>query len=224
MNLEDLAVKVSELDDVVSKLPEKDRAFARSLIDYFNSKGALSYKQEEWVLRLIERADKPPVTKEAVGSLAGLFALFVKAKKHLKWPSISLEVDGKPVALKSSLNNKKHGAIVNVTDGRPFGANTWYGRVNEGGEWTPNTYLKEEELGPIRKVLKAMSEDPAGTAKAYGTLTGRCCFCNKHLTDARSTAAGFGQTCAQHYGLEAQWKAATAVFDEAENLAKAGVA
>jgi hypothetical protein len=214
MNLEELAVKVSELDDVVSKLPEKDRGFARSLIDYFNNKGALSYKQEEWVVRLISKAVKPPMEVESVGSLSGLFSLFVKAKKHLKWPSISLQVDGKPVALKSSLNNKKHGAIVNVTDGRPYGANTWYGRVNESGEWTQNSYLKEEELGPIRKVLQAMSEDPAGTAKAYGTLTGRCCFCNKHLSDARSTAAGFGQTCAQHYGLEAQWKAATAFLEK----------
>jgi len=217
MNLEELAVKVSELDDVVSKLPEKDRAFARSLIDYFNSKGALSYKQEEWVLRLVEKAGKPVKEVESVGSLAGLFGLFVKAKKHLKWPSISLEVEGKPVALKSSLNNKKYGAIVNVTDGRPYGANTWYGRVNENGEWTQNSYLKEAELEPVRKVLKSMSEDPAGTAKAYGLLTGRCCFCNKHLTDEKSTAAGFGPVCAKHYGLEEEWKKAVGVLEKYEN-------
>jgi Family of unknown function (DUF6011) len=217
MNIEQLAVAVSELDDVVRKLPEKDQEFAKSMIEQFNKKGYLSWKQEEWVSRLIEKANKPVPEVESVGSLAGLFNLFVKAKAHLKYPSISLEVDGRPVALKSSLNNKKHGAIVNVTDGRPFGQNVWYGRVNAGGEWTQNSYVKEADLEPVRKLLKAMSDDPAGTAKAYGKLTGRCCFCNKGLTDEKSTAAGFGPVCAKHYGLESEWKKAVGVLEKYEN-------
>src|SRR4051794_7329117 len=42
---------------------------------------------------------------------------------------------------------------------------------------------------------------PAGFAREHGRLTGRCCFCNQALCDERSTAAGYGETCARHFSL-----------------------
>jgi len=51
------------------------------------------------------------------------------------------------------------------------------------------------------QVLKALAENPAAVAAAYGKLTGNCCFCGSNLSNARSTGVGYGKTCAEHYGL-----------------------
>jgi hypothetical protein len=49
--------------------------------------------------------------------------------------------------------------------------------------------------------LRAFAAEPARVAKDSARLTGRCCFCNLALKDERSTAVGYGATCADHFGL-----------------------
>lgn len=48
-----------------------------------------------------------------------------------------------------------------------------------------------------------MNTDPAGYAKKYGRLTGRCCFCRIQLTNETSLSVGYGlcEICAGNYGL-----------------------
>jgi hypothetical protein len=61
-------------------------------------------------------------------------------------------------------------------------------------------------------LLERFAKEPAKVASEFGRATGRCCFCNAALTDARSTAVGFGPVCAETWSLKDQWKVAASVF------------
>lgn len=138
-----------------------------------------------------------------VGNLDGLMALFARAKaSSLKFPKISLQLaDGQPVVLGVAGPQAKAPGTINVTDGDPFGANKWFGRVTTQGTWEPSRQVTADDMVSIKALLTAMSADAAATASEYGKLTGHCCFCRKGLTDARSTEVGYGKTCAANYGL-----------------------
>ena len=84
-----------------------------------------------------------------------------------------------------------------TTDGRPYGSNTWYGRIDETGAWMRSRHADDE----ISSLLGRLASDPAGTAAEYGKLTGHCCFCRRHLEDERSTEVGYGPVCAGNYDL-----------------------
>lgn len=137
-----------------------------------------------------------------VGDLKGLLGIFAKAGEKLKYPKIALQLDnGMPVVLAVAGANSKAPGTINVTDGGSYGNNTWYGRVDVDGRFTPSRMVTEANRPSLIALLTAMSADPAATATQYGRMTGRCCFCSKGLTDERSTAVGYGATCAKNYGL-----------------------
>lgn len=202
----------SALAAALPKLPAKDVSFAASLLSQWEKKGGLSSKQMFWVGEMINKANNPapaPAAPVSVGDFSGVMALFAKARQSLKYPKIVLEVEGEPLQLSLSGPKSKAPGQVNVTDGGPFGSNKWYGRVSASGD-----FVKSASATPkIEAFLKEFSAAPAAVAKKYGALTGKCCFCNKPLTDPKSTAAGFGPVCADHFGLKSEWKAAQAVFD-----------
>lgn len=193
---------VAELVDALPKLADADRGFAASLISQA-SRRALSEKQMMWVAKLVERATAPDTRPvESVGNLTGLMGLFGKAKKHLKHPKITLQVDGRPVQMKVGGERSKYRGSVLLTDGGRFGSNEWYGHVTPEGEWVQPRNLSDERRGALGALLKAMSVEPERTASEYGRLTGNCCFCCRPLSDERSTAVGYGKVCADHFGLK----------------------
>ena len=51
------------------------------------------------------------------------------------------------------------------------------------------------------EVLRRFADDPVGTARLFGRLTGQCCFCCKALSNPPSVNAGYGPYCASKYGL-----------------------
>lgn len=192
----------TDLEAVLAKLPKFDQSFGRDLV-LKSKKYKMTDKQLWWIDRLTKKAKAELVVEqpvENVGQMKGLYELFAKASKHLKYPKIGLEVDGHPVALVVSGPNSKNPGIVNVTDGKPFGHNKWYGRVTEAGAWE-TCKTDYPELPVVRKLLTEMSENPAKVASEYGRLTGYCCFCRSKLTDEKSTAVGYGPVCAERYGL-----------------------
>lgn len=211
---EELKDKVEALEIVMQNLSAKDQEFAKSLTDFYKRKATLSPKQEYWVQVLLDRSmnkEKKPEDKQ-VGNFNGVYALFAKAKQKLKFPKIWLEVKGKPIVLSMAGEKSKNPGIINVTDGGSFGNNRWYGRVQVDGTWTRGMKTYEEQT-EVEQLLKAMSRHPAQAAKEYGQITGRCCFCGKHLKDEHSTAAGFGPQCAKQWGLADAWKKATGILD-----------
>ncbi|MEY9560518.1 DUF6011 domain-containing protein [Sinorhizobium fredii] len=205
MNLKHL--QAAKLKEKLALLPKSDQGFAASLINQLDSKGQLSDKQWSWVERLADAIDEigvPDFTTETVdvGEVGGVIALFQKAKQHLKYPKITLQlVDGMPLQLALAGPNSKAPGTVTLTDGGPYGRNTWYGRVTAEGTWQPSAKLSDGQRQALLQLLTKLSAEPAETAASYGKLTGHCCFCNSSLSDEKSTAVGYGPICAKRWGL-----------------------
>lgn len=212
-----------ELQNVIDQVPESDKAFALSLIDKGRQYG-VTPKQAYWIDVLFKRAtgvdDKPPQRK-LEGDLKPMMVMLHFAKQHLKFPKVRLLMPsayeeirehGKAVVASSDWlrrhtvrlalagDRSKYSGQVQVTDSFPYGQNTWYGRIDKDGTWTQPRGAQElsEE---VAMVLTEFSQDPVQAATAYGKIMGNCCFCNRELTDQRSTDVGYGKDCAAHYGL-----------------------
>jgi hypothetical protein len=203
-----------------------DKAFVESLLKAHATKG-LTLKQSFWFGKMAgKHGGKPqeeaaPVPAPIVGQFEGVYTLFAKAKEHLKFPKINLKLaDGSSVVLSMAGPKSKKPGVINVTNGGKFKApgSKWYGRVNTDGSMeTPGSHAPEFE--EVKAVLKSLAAEPAKVAAEHGKLSGHCCFCNHKLTDKdKSTAVGYGPTCAKNFGLYAEWKAGENFF---ETVAKA---
>jgi hypothetical protein len=141
---------------------------------------------------------KPNTRGETVNA-SSIYALFECAVSHdLKFPKIRLQAaNGGVVVLKLNGARSKYQGCIAVTDDRPFGENSYYGRIERNGAWIPG---RDSHVGII-SLLEELAANPAEVAARYGKLTGNCCFCQTPLKDARSTAVGYGPICAEHFGL-----------------------
>ena len=212
--------QIESLKSALPFVPERQKDFAGSLIQQFGNKGKLSDKQWHWVQKLAADAEQAKVPDfsyaltsdeakaaaplDAVGSMSGLIELFAKAKSKLQYPAIVLALpDGSPLRVHIAGPHSKTPGFIQVTDGGGYSAGKWYGRVSPAGVWEKSkaTETDAQLAHAVRDLLGKLSEDPAGTAAAYGAMTGCCCFCAKKLTDEKSTAVGYGATCAKSFGL-----------------------
>lgn len=155
-------------------------------------------------------ASKPAAVHAAtanVGDMSGIIALFDRAKAHLKVPAIVLGVPGGHPAIRVNIAGptaKVPGSLTVLEDDRDpaTGNRRWLGRV-----LTDGTFQAAWEIGAGERKqatiarLEAFAADPSKIGAEDGRLHGRCCFCRIRLTDERSTAAGYGATCASHWGL-----------------------
>lgn len=129
---------------------------------------------------------------------AGILALFAGAAARLKFPKVTfVALPGiGTLKLQRAASGRNAGGI-NLTDGRPFGENRFFGAITPTGEFRPGRDVPEA----LREFLARLASDPATVAGEYGKGSGNCCFCCKDLTDDRSVAVGYGPVCAGHYGL-----------------------
>ena len=126
-------------------------------------------------------------------NVSGVFALFETAiSNSLKYPKIRLQ----NVVLSRAGDKSKYTGQIQITDGRPYGANTYFGRIDKDGIFHVSTADSS-----VSALLARLSDNPANVASEYGRLTGQCCFCGLALKDARSTAVGYGPICADKFGL-----------------------
>lgn len=132
-----------------------------------------------------------------IGSFEGVAALFALASKHLKRPKIRLQLKGAPIVLSVAGSASKAPGSINITDGRRFGENQWFGRISRDGAWTQSN----TQADGLTDLLKRLASEPAKVAAEYGRLTCQCCFCGRALEDERSTAVGYGPVCADNFGL-----------------------
>ena len=197
--------RIEDLEQLLKEdmVGDKDAEFAASLTSQFRKKKSLSDKQLYWVNVLIERAvgGEPEPAKVDIGNFGGMISLFQKAKEHLKFPKVRLQTaDGEPVCLGVAGPNARKPGTINITDGEKYGQNQWFGRILTDGNWEQPKHVGPE-FKAVERVLKKFAEDPAGVAAEYGKLTGNCCFCNKGLSDEKSTEVGYGPVCAKNFGL-----------------------
>ena len=91
----------------------------------------------------------------------------------------------------------KYAGQIMITDGKPFGENKFFGRIDTDGSF----YATRSAGAGVMSLVQDFACDPAGTAGKYGRLTGGCSFCKQGLTDERSLKVGYGPVCAKHFGL-----------------------
>lgn len=184
------------------KISERDKAFATDLVTKGRKYG-LSEGQARWVGILVERVTNPPAVR-VVGDFSGVYALFQKARQHLKFPKVILQTKAGHV-LKVYISGPRSAQpdTLNVTDGAKYTENNiWFGRVGKDGTWVPSFKAPKERLKDAEDILKRLGANPEKVAAEYGKLTGNCCFCSRTLDDARSTAVGYGPVCAKNFGLK----------------------
>lgn len=200
----DITLQAKVLWDNLDKLSLSDRSFAESLFAQLHRRNGrgLSEKQWAWVDRLAKRATFQPQPQRettALGSVAGLLDLFNTAKANgLKNPAIVAQSPVGPVRLSVAGGNARFPGTVNVAEKGRFGEAKWYGRIKLDGTFEAARDGAPQELVAY---LAKFAANPAETAAAHGHTTGNCCFCDRPLTDARSTAVGYGPVCAKKWSL-----------------------
>ena len=198
---------INPLEANLGNLRSNDRQFAESLIAGFRKYGSLTQRQLPHAERLVDKAvhgypqndhynrQTVPV---ALGDFGDVFGLMQTAAANLKFPKVRLHTeDGQQVVLGISGPRSKYAGQIQITDGGSYPNNRYFGRINGDGNWTRG---RDADSG-VEAILRRLGDDPAGTAAEYGKLTGRCCFCAKHLEDERSTDQGYGPVCAKNFDL-----------------------
>jgi hypothetical protein len=160
------------------------------------------------------KAPAAPQPAPTVGDLSGILALFAKAQGHLKFPAIVLSVPEAQETIRVSVAGESARVpgsltVVSMTQRDYQDRKLWYGRVLLTGAFEASRTIGEK-ADPITARLRDFACDPVKIATEHGRLTGRCCFCHQTLRDERSTAVGYGETCASHWGLA--WGARPAAF------------
>jgi hypothetical protein len=162
------------------------------------SRGRLSIRQRPWLHKLALEIGKPRPEPVAVAAdFTPLVVLLQAAGRKLKHPRVTLDREGRLLRLSVAGAKSKYTGSIMVTDGRPFGQNVWYGRIEPSGQFMPSG--KADAW--VTDTLVAFAADPAGFAASYGHTTGSCCFCGLELSTTESTAVGYGPVCADNYGL-----------------------
>ena len=191
-----LADHANHLQANVATLSTRDQAFALSLLAAYRSPRGASAAQAMWIERLAARVVLPgtlPTQSKLEGEgFARLAALFTRAREHLKRPRIDVTVSEIALTLSLAKEGGRNPGFVYVKS-----AGAYMGKVSPTGEYTPG----RDATPAVTAAVSTFSANPAAAAKAHGDLTGNCCFCRLPLTDARSTAVGYGRTCAGNYGL-----------------------
>jgi hypothetical protein len=168
-----------------------------------------------WTVRCSSPCEPAPIPAAAkVGDMKGILALFDIAKQHLKFPAIVLALTD-TVSIRINVAGERArvpGSLTVVDAARAEGGRDWYGRILRDGTFEPSA-LGASLMPRLAEKLSEFAADPARVAGEDGRLHGRCCFCRIALTDERSTAVGYGPTCADHFGLP--WGARPAEFGAA---------
>jgi hypothetical protein len=185
------------LRDLLPQIPDRSRSFASDLIEKGRRWG-LSEKQAYWVNRLIQESQRPAPAATNIGDLSRVLELFRTAAAHLKRPGIVLRVGATTIKLSVASEAARHPGTVNVADHAPYGMGRFYGRISRDGRFEPS---RTESPAGLPEKLREFAQHPARVAAEHGRLTGHCCFCNLPLSDERSTDAGYGPVCAEHWGL-----------------------
>lgn len=191
---------IIRLDDLCfsGSMPLNKNSFAVSLANGASQGRGLSQKQIGWVHVIVVEHEAPRRQPEATSHLPQVRGLLDLAAKSLQYPKINIETtSGQKVRLSVAGQGSKTPGVINITDGRPFGENTFFGRIDLEGNLRPSKAMTVD----VTALLEEMNRDPKAVATAYGLRTGSCCFCSRDLSTKESVAVGYGPICAEKYGL-----------------------
>lgn len=146
-----------------------------------------------------------PVATLAQAGVDGVRELFGKAMASgLKRPkvTVSVEIGDAPVTLRLSRapDTGRNPGCIYVTDPTKVGQDgrdLYLGAINPTGGFQARREASPDHVAALLR----FGQNPAATASAHGRRTGSCCFCSRDLTTAESLFVGYGDTCADRYGL-----------------------
>jgi uncharacterized protein DUF6011 len=134
--------------------------------------------------------------------VGGIVMLLATAKGNgLKFPKLWLQFpDGSDLRVSVAGAQSRTPGYLMLTDGGKYPDNKYFGRISGAGvlELGRDGESVRHVLLPL---LEKLAANPAHVAADYGHLTGACCFCALRLTDARSVHVGYGERCAERFGL-----------------------
>lgn len=197
--------------EVVSQIPNQTD-FITSLVQAYR-RGFMTTPRIYWLHRLANEAAGGPDGQPAAANtqaalpavnLAGIFSLFTMAlQSGLRRPAITINrPEGAEIGrIKITFTTMgQNGGTLSISDGGPYGANKWYGRIKADG-----SFVRGQRCTPqVLEYLTRLAADPGGVIGAAGRRTSSCCFCSRPLTDDRdgfSVQVGYGPICAQRWGL-----------------------
>ncbi len=196
------------------------------LLAYWKRKG-WSPAQAEFAEKLIART-KAPVAAAPAGAvvvtndISGISALFDRPGSLIVYPKVRLAVqvaagthgsieilpaaDGTqryavPLTLSRAGARSRYPGSINVLYGWSGSEKEWFGAIATNGRFVRGRALASVFEPQLLALLTALAADPVGVATAHGKLTGHCCFCNLPLKDPKSTAVGYGKTCAEKWNM-----------------------
>lgn len=193
---------VEKLASLKEKMSVRDIEIAGSLVMGYNRYGRLTDKQINLVNAIITRIENPVKLPDTVRIDAQkIFSMMTAALATVKRVKVELRTStGQRLVCKIAGPTSKYAGQIMISDGGPFGAAMFFGRIQENGEFLPT----QKATQPVIDLIKEFSADPEVVAANYGRLTGSCCFCKKTLDDDRSKAVGYGPICAKRFNLP--WK------------------
>lgn len=188
-----------KLSGLKPKIAPRDLDFARSLVEAFNKYGRLSDRQMYFVEQIISRAEGTAVASPTITvSVSAINDMFNVASEKLRRVKITLQDSaGQKVVFKRAGPTSKYDGQILISDGGPFGAAQFFGRIDQDG----NFITTPKATDSVKSLVVEFASNPEEVAGKYGRLTGACSFCSKGLEDKRSLEVGYGPVCAKNFGL-----------------------
>lgn len=191
------------------------KEFAESLISQFQRKQTLSPKQWYWVNRLVDESHAKAKSSQAPQVNAqAMIAMFEKVGAKIKHPRITATLNDLSVMFHlAGPRAKEPGSITMVIAASTY--RLWAGRISVDGTVTISRNIEDAQKQTILQLVQDFSVDPLGAAARSGQVTGKCCFCNRKLSDEHSLHSGYGAVCARRYGVGHK---AAQKYDKTERL------
>jgi hypothetical protein len=153
----------------------------------------LSPKQAAWLQVLAAWASQPKAEARPALRFPAILALLKRAAEAQKrLPCIRLLLDGEQINIRLARSGK-----ANVVGEGDFETREWFGAIQPDGSWRGS----RSSSGDLEALLALVEADPAAVAKQHGVATDHCCFCRRPLSTKESRSVGYGETCADNYGL-----------------------
>lgn len=194
------------LDDMVMRLRGRKGLYAGQIRGLLNCWRADVQREARRIAE--EIANVKPFTDDdlditpapaPVAPFANVVAFLQRlSESGLKRPKVRIVTEaGDPIAISVAGANSRNPGHLNVTDGKPFGSNVYFGRIDLAGK--PNPPLSQRAA--IIAALTTLNADPEGALVQFGRITGACGICGRELTDPVSVARGIGPICAGKGGF-----------------------